>query len=341
MKEYSKLSTEISLAILALSDVKPSAGKSVRSPISGAIVAGREYQIGKDNNGGLSLRVPCDYSGNSPQQLWQSSHIKLTKESRESNGDTEGWTIVNFSRYVPNEQVISLSVYIIDAINPTNTNSDKTIIEILKEWKKLFTEEATSFGYEKVIGLWGELFILDKLIDISKEKALSVWTGPERGSHDFTNLVSSIECKTTTNKFVKSVHISSVHQLIPPSQNGTLTLAYIQIEECSHGGKSLTVFIEEIVKRLDQPADFFEKLAAIGYQRNITMTTETEIPYILCKSSFYDVSKGFPRIVPESFIDGKVPNDVGEISYTIDLRQSDGLLISQSIIQTRLNLLMK
>jgi hypothetical protein len=341
MKDYSKLTSEVSLAISALSGAKPTAGKSLRSPISGANVAGREYQIGKDHNGALSLRVPCDYAAISAMPLWQTRLISVTKESREANGITEGWIIVHFSRLVPGEQVTSLAAYIIDAIDPLDTESDKTVLAVLKEWKKLFVEDASAFGYEKVVGLWGELHILNKLIDINEEKALSAWTGPIRGSHDFAGLNSSIECKTTTNKIVKNVHISSVYQLVPPNLDGTLTLAYVQIEERAREGKCLTTLIEETTKRLTHPDVFFEKLGHLGYERHVTKTAHTEANFSLCKESYYDVAGDFPRVVPSSFTGERVPTDVDEISYTIDLRQSDKHLIGNETIQARMAHLLK
>lgn len=341
MKDYSKLTSEVSLAISALSGAKPTAGKNLRSSISGTNVAGREYQIGKDHNGALSLRVPCEYAGISAMPLWQTRLISVTKESREANGITEGWIIVHFSRLVPGEQVTSLAAYIIDAIDPLDTESDKTVLAVLKEWKNLFVEDASAFGYEKVVGLWGELHILNKLIDINEETALRVWAGPIRGSHDFAGMNSSIECKTTTNKIVKNVHISSVYQLVPPSLDGTLTLAYVQIEERAREGKSLTTFIEETAKRLTCPNTFFEKLGHLGYERNLTKTAHTEITFCVCKDSYYDVAGDFPRIVPTSFIGGKIPTDVDEISYTIDLRQSDKHLINNETIQARMAHLLK
>ena len=341
MQDYSKLAREVTLAISGLSVSKVSVGRSATTPVSGTSIAGREFRIGKDHNGALSIRVPCDYSGTNTMPLWQTRLINVTKESRESNGLTEGWIIVNFNRLVPDEQVTSLAAYIIDAIDPMDTESDKTVLGVLKEWKKLFVEDSSAFGYEKVVGLWGELYFLNKLIDISEEKALSVWTGPIRGSHDFTGLNSSFECKTTTNKIVKNVHISSVYQLMPPSLDGTLTLTYVQIEERTKDGKSLTSFIEETAKRLTYPQVFFEKLSHLGYERNATKTTQTETPFALCKVSHYDVAGDFPRIVPTSFTGGKIPTDVDEVSYTIDLRQSDKHLLNEESIQLRQLLLLK
>ncbi len=341
MKDYSKLTSEVSLAISALSAAKPSTGKSLRSPISGTNIVGREYLIGKDHNGALSLRVPCDYAGSSAMPLWQTRLISVTKESREANGITEGWIIIHFSRLVPGEQVTSLSAYIIDAIDPAGTDSETTVLGVLKEWKKLFVDDSSAFGYEKVVGLWGELHILNNLIDINQEKALSVWTGPIRGSHDFSGLDSSIECKTTTNKIVKNVHISSVYQLMPPNLDGTLTLAYVQIEERARDGKSLTTFIEEIAGRLTHPEVFFEKLGHLGYARGVTKTTHTEITFAICKVSYYDVTGDFPRIIPSSFSAGKIPANVDEISYTIDLRQSDGHLLNDNATKLRQTLLLK
>ena len=341
MKDYGKLTSEVSLAISALSGTKPSEGKSLRSKISGTNLVGREYQVGKDYNGALSLRVPCDYSGSSAMPLWQTRLINVTKESREFNGVNEGWIIIHFSRFVPGEQVTSLAAYVIDAIDPMDVESEKTVLAVLKEWKKLFVEDKSAFGYEKVVGLWGELHVLNKLIDISEEKALSVWTGPVRACHDFTSVDSSIECKTTTNKIVKNVHVSGINQLIPPSLNGTLTLAYVQIEERTSNSKSLTTFIEETAMRLNHPDVFFEKLGHLGYERNVTKTAHTETAFAICKDSYYDVTGDFPRITPTSFVGGNIPDEVEDITYTIDLRRSDKYLINEEAIKLRINSLLK
>jgi hypothetical protein len=63
--------------------------------------------------------------------------------------------------------------------------------------------------------------------------------------------------------------------------------------------------------------------------------------FALCKDSYYDVAGDFPRVVPTSFAGGKIPADVEDISYTIDLRQSDKHLISPEIIQLRIQHLLK
>ena len=93
MKDYSKLAREVSLAITGLSVSKPSAGNTTTAAISGTNVAGREFRIGKDHNGALSIRVPCDYLSSHAMPLWQSKLITVTKEARESQGSIEGWII--------------------------------------------------------------------------------------------------------------------------------------------------------------------------------------------------------------------------------------------------------
>jgi len=73
----------------------------------------------------------------------------------------------------------------------------------------------------------------------------------------------------------------------------------------------------------------------------VTKTTHTEMRFAVCKDSYYDVSGDFPRVVPTSFVGGKIPADVEDISYTIDLRQSDKHLINEETIRLRQTLLLK
>jgi hypothetical protein len=75
------------------------------------------------------------------------------------------------------------------------------IKNLLEKWKNMLsldTEKVMSLS--SVIGLFGELLLLDYLVNGKKIATLDNWVGPNGNRHDFEFLQHSIEVKSTTVK---------------------------------------------------------------------------------------------------------------------------------------------
>lgn len=83
----------------------------------------------------------------------------------------------------------------------------------LTAWQTCLKLRRDGFSQERALGLYGELVLLMRLgLVIGLDRAIAVWSGPERGLHDFEALGAAIEVKTSLGPR-GVVRISSLNQL--------------------------------------------------------------------------------------------------------------------------------
>ena len=73
----------------------------------------------------------------------------------------------------------------------------------LRLWQLFFSNGAKPLSLEGMIGLTGELFTLESIIDsrrLPEGKVLETWTGRPRGLHDFSLPKCSLEVKSSIEK---------------------------------------------------------------------------------------------------------------------------------------------
>ncbi|WP_380158803.1 PD-(D/E)XK motif protein [Kineococcus sp. R86509] len=94
------------------------------------------------------------------------------------------------------------------------------------------------------VGLWGELFVLQRLITtVGLFPALQAWQGPQGGEHDFTLDAQDLEVKTTTSER-RQHHITHLTQL-EPVMDRPLWLISVQITRSTGiGSRTLLEQIE-------------------------------------------------------------------------------------------------
>ncbi len=188
-------------------------------------------------------------------------------------------TINIFNEEICNESVINLSVkdedLFCDFFNLISNLSDKIQLmnlgineafstsvgsmEVLLSRKQILSTE-------KQIGLWGELYVLDHLIERFGTNAISSWVGPTAEAHDFRLKKIELEVKTTTREN-REHFIHGLTQLMP-SPGSDLFFVSIQLSKGGSGGKTLCQLVEDIEKKLDSfsSKDFFNKLYMAGYR---------------------------------------------------------------------------
>ncbi|MGI2114613.1 PD-(D/E)XK motif protein [Shewanella frigidimarina] len=146
-----------------------------------------------------------------------------------------------------------LIISLIDSIKNTANAEDasKEFITSYIKWSTFFTKTLNKkLSKERVIGLWGELSYLLKLIQVACssvpiDNILKSWVGPFGATHDFEFSSSSIEVKT---KPLTSwmIRISSEYQLENIDQK-PLNLEVISVIESEHGLSLKDLFLK--VKR--------------------------------------------------------------------------------------------
>lgn len=169
----------------------------------------------------------------------------------------------------------------------------------IKAWQKFMKSETDRFSSEQEIGLFGELLILNFLIDkkIIQGSITNVWQGPIRASRDFfisKHLALEVKTSVIDNPFIAK--ISSLEQLNNCDVEN-LYLVAVKLQE-SREGQTVSDLIKIIKEKLKDQyliCEFDSLLVISGF-------LETKIYRPLIRLSL-DYIKAFnvesiPRILP-------------------------------------------
>ena len=199
---------------------------------------------------------------------------------------------------------------------PDDPDAAEKCLRILEEWKELFGAGAAGMGREKIIGLAGELIILDRLT-ATNPAALSYWDGPRPGIHDFRCHRRALEVKTSTRRHGRFLTISGHKQLEAPAA-GDLHVAVLKLERNPGGSIGLGGLVEKIRRNGVDPVHLAKLLKAAGYTPGESEEADNS-RFDLMELLIYEVGESFPKIVSASFVYGDLPAGILKISYDIDL----------------------
>lgn len=181
-------------------------------------------------------------------------------------------------------------------------------------WKKMFsTTNEKVLTENQVIGLIGELLVLDRLMDKKGfEKAIKSWTGSALTHKDFSFDDTWIEVKSIqySNNTVK---ISSIEQL-ESSNIGHLMILKFEKMSSEYNGYKLNLLFKEILKKI--PVNnlrevFLEQVSIRGY---IEIEEYDLFSYQLKWDKMYLINEKFPRISRAT-----LSKAIVDVSYSLDL----------------------
>jgi hypothetical protein len=187
------------------------------------------------------------------------------------------------------------------------------------QWKELFVmAKGSGLTLEKQIGLFGELYLLKKLLLQTGllSKVLSIWTGPETGIRDFEKDNCAIEVKTTHTHNHQKIHITSERQLDTQLLQ-YLFLFHLSIEKRNSDEYTLNTIVEELYSILSQNKllgnILKRKLISVGYFDH-HQDKYQNISFLIREEDFYRIENSFPRIEERDLMKG-----VGDVKYSIIL----------------------
>lgn len=198
-----------------------------------------------------------------------------------------------------------------------NKDNYKALVETIQEWRDFFRiDKKKLLSAEEIRGLIGELLFLKDVVTYDKD-SFNSWHGPEAERHDFRKNNISIEVKTTSSKN-KVCKISSVEQLEVP-QDAKLYCQYYQLEQDDQG-YSIPRLIKDLQDLGIAKIDIERKLNDLNYDfEHDNHYDDGSRRYRVLLNEFYEVNEQFPKITKNSFINNKVPKNVLEIVYKINL----------------------
>lgn len=215
-----------------------------------------------------------------------------------------------------------LSIALLNSLRDIKSQQESAGIfqKMILKWSEFFSNaKSDRLGEKELIGLWGEVYILNSLIrdsSYSVNEALTSWRGPYNSNRDFEFEAHHIEVKTI-KKDSESIEISSEFQLCR-EQNIQIELNVLKIYSSENGlslgdlyaeavsliqakGGDVDIFLKAILRKTD--------LASLKDYEEFRFTKSS----LLCYNLEHD---GFPRICHDNLAQG-----VFKVKYKLELSE--------------------
>jgi hypothetical protein len=140
------------------------------------------------------------------------------------------------------------------------------------------------------------------------------WSGPFGGVVDIKTPVNDFEVKSTISRYGTMINVSGQFQLAA-SSGKPLQLVHFRFEPVDDG-LSIDLVCDRLVALGVDSAMLEAALQRLGMEAGCSARKEA---YNLLEARSYTVDNSFPRITPESFIDGVLPAGVVQLEYRVDL----------------------
>jgi hypothetical protein len=204
----------------------------------------------------------------------------------------------------------------------------------LSAWQACLKLRRDGFGQERMLGLYGELAVLERLAsEVGIARAVDAWSGPERGLRDFEAGTLAIEVKTSLGA-AGAVRIGSLDQLDP---TGLARLALCRVVVVpDDAGAGLAAVVERVraaasVAGLGIRRALDQRLLMSGYIDPAERNTSVE-PLTILAIEGYEVFGDFPRVTRET-----VPAAVLSAEYRLDMGAASRSRMTEDALRDLLN----
>lgn len=274
---------------------------------------GREVALAVDLFGRRHLLVPADdpmppLDPNSPLSV---TSLKIKSDRPGSTGIDE---FLDIQCELPhlNEQFDKVVLDVLQAVEESHRPAHAAAAQ-LSSWRKLFSTLAggKSLSYQQKIAVFGELSVLEKVIQKSDEFDPEWWTGPSRDPHDFELPNASLEVKTVTEESA-TVHMHGFDQL-EPLEDKPLHLVLQTVEESSQG-QTIAQLVSDIAQMTDGDEKVLAKMRTLG----VGSGEEDSVRFRVVNTAHCQVEDDFPRISAET-LPASTTDAVVTIEYELEL----------------------
>lgn len=194
----------------------------------------------------------------------------------------------------------------------------EVIKTVLERWKHILSLDSDRvMSANKLIGLLGELLLLEHLIQQKTPNILNNWVGPLGSRHDFEFANSSIEVKSTTTRIGNEITVHGITQL-ESSVGKDINILKIKFEPAPTG-----LSVPEVVNRILETDGvsanaFYEKLTKVGYSH---LMAEAYFNFRLQPIEFQliPVDEKFPRITKEALKEFDKDGRILDIEYVVNV----------------------
>ena len=262
------------------------------------------YYVQNDSYKGVGIVIDEKFKN----FVYYFENIVIKVEERTIEGNNKKYLIELLSDKINDtDEFIFICTKFIEAGN--NGYNRKQILnnpqDWVDKWKNIFGNKSSE---DRVYPLLGELISLKHLLKSGKNASLT-----SQGSHDIETSNSNIEVKTTIMRYQSLIQIHSKYQLQRLNKN-PVYLYFVRLEE-STSGVSINSMLNDL-KKLNY------NMSNIRSKINDLNSDVRDKCYKIDEIRKYLIDDKFPKITDDTFIYGKIPENISGLVYTVDL---DGL----------------
>jgi hypothetical protein len=191
------------------------------------------------------------------------------------------------------------------------------LTEVLESWRAALARARNAMDRNRIVGIFGELAVLEQLARKDPQAALAAWAGRRGARHDFAR-TNALEVKTLTGSGSPAVTIHGESQLDPPTDAQLHLVAFRVVDSAS--GES----VEELTDRI----------AAHGVPREeILRALGDDAPGQEDRHRRFEIEETRLHVVEDDFpgiratrLDASALRGVSELSYRLTLDSCPGAL---------------
>ncbi|MEU3657017.1 PD-(D/E)XK motif protein [Streptomyces sp. NPDC032161] len=270
-----------------------------------------------DHHGYRHLLVPIPVHGKVRPGL-DGPVLQLRKRALEDEESYQTYADLGCLRDGFGDLFTELCVDVLGATEEMSANPLKALYTVLDRWKALFRSQRDSLSPEQLAGLFGELMVLQRLLD-KDPSAHRLWHGPSGYRHDFWAGTTAVEVKTSTSTEGRKPRIHGLDQLEAPEE-GELWLTWFRLQRTTAAGvgTGLVELIGRTLRLCDDERALLDLLAGAGY-RPTDVDRYRDVRFVVSEERWYRVGPDFPGLTGAALAAAGVPVSALNVEYTIDL----------------------
>jgi hypothetical protein len=299
-------------------EARPTTGprKLRAAPVAATTRSGLSVAV--DHDGHRHLLVPVDPKRRLAREF-RGPTLRLERRPYEDEDTYQVYADLACLRPDLGDLFTELCVDVVGASQALPQSPVKALYQVLDRWKALFQKQAEKLGPEQLVGLFGELLVLERLLEIDPD-AHRLWRGPTGHRHDFSSDLLAVEVKSSGADTGRRPRIHGLDQLDAPA-GGELFLAWFRLTRtpAESAGTGFLELIERVRALADDESALLGRLAHAGYSVNDDELYR-HVRFVVAEERWYQVTdSGFPGLTSRTLASAGVPISVLDVEYTIDL----------------------
>lgn len=290
----------------------PAHGDQIWTRPLGISVAQGEILVALDSQDERHLLIPMEVQDFIPDA--SSQGVALLTRTLETDQGLKQFLDLHCRVPELNQVFERLVEDIVSRLESDPSDPEATCRETLNDWRLLLQKKKGYLSGKALIGLVGELEVLELLAEGFPHRAIESWVGPLGDMHDFVRAGRALEVKTSTSHEGDSVAIANAYQLDPGLKSDLQLIAVHIVAD------PLGTTIDQRITRLQQmgvhPVELLSRLGQLGYAYGAEDGSEER--YSVQSIRAWHVGEDFPGVRASDLGEERL-RGIKDLKYTLQL----------------------